>query len=273
MAALISYHRVSLGTAPTAPSASIGGTVTATETSVRKDSGYEVFDYRWVEGDGEASVEVQGESDGALVYTVTSLTVGKTTPAYPGSGTAYLVNLTQVAQNGCYRNVAVYKKPPATVTLLKPVLWSKPGGISITSPDAGFIINPGAKIMRMASVAVSYGTTQDSTVPFSVDAWAGLTYSYVPRTEDPDNPGSYLAGEPKFAVKQLEGILATSTSDSGTDSMFNGMDCASFYYSFTASDPTTGPAGATVIQVRNSIYLTATDGTVVYRREVTTITI
>ena len=72
---------------------------------------------RYAEGNGTIDLDVQGNGDGSLIYRVTTLTAGSSTPAYPGTGTAYLVNLNNEARDGYYLNVATYHKPPATVTL------------------------------------------------------------------------------------------------------------------------------------------------------------
>lgn len=52
---LVIYNRLGLDSAPTAPSATIGGTVTLISQDQRKESGYLVYDYRWAEGEGTIS--------------------------------------------------------------------------------------------------------------------------------------------------------------------------------------------------------------------------
>lgn len=74
---LVIYRRVQLGSAPTAPDATISGTVVATGTTMREDSGYKVYDYTWAEGLGEISRDVsysqsldQGSTIGATITTI-----------------------------------------------------------------------------------------------------------------------------------------------------------------------------------------------------------
>lgn len=49
---LVLYRRTSLGTAPSAPAATIGGAVTLINSSQRNASGHIVYDYAWAEGRG-----------------------------------------------------------------------------------------------------------------------------------------------------------------------------------------------------------------------------
>lgn len=55
---LIVYRTVALGTAPSTPAATIGGTVTLISTDVRVDSGYTIYNYQWAEGLGEVSRDI-----------------------------------------------------------------------------------------------------------------------------------------------------------------------------------------------------------------------
>lgn len=97
---LVIYRKIELGGAPSSPSATIGGTVAATGTSVRKDSGYDIFDYTWAEGIGEISREtryIQSDDEGvtgATIITIrhlTPLSVSENPTANPGSMALALV--------------------------------------------------------------------------------------------------------------------------------------------------------------------------------------
>ena len=73
------YHRVALGAAPTAPSPTIGGSVTLVSQNVRKDSGYDIYDYTWAEGIGIVAERIQYRDGGLrLINREIFLTPGAT---------------------------------------------------------------------------------------------------------------------------------------------------------------------------------------------------
>ncbi len=259
LGALVVYRRVALGSAPSAPAATIGGTVTLFETNVRKDNGYEVYDYRWAEGDGQSGIETRGEPDGALLYSVTTLNAGASTPAYPGSGTAYMISLEQVPQSGHFRNQAIYKKPPATQTRNQTIEWQKPGLASFTGTQ--LTLSPPATRTLLAEVEVTYSTSQLTTVPWEVEAYASFVFSYVTSALVGGAPSQTVSGQ-----KGLAGYLSGATSVSGTNANYNGILCDSYSAVLVSSIPSSRPTGVTVLRVDNEPYLTATDGTVVWRR-------
>jgi hypothetical protein len=251
---LVVYHRVALGTAPTAPAATIGGTVTLFESSERLEAGFNVYDRRWAEGNGQASIETRADPEGALVYAVTDYNVAATTPSYPGGGTAYLINLTQVKDGGYFRNTAVYKKPPASQTRRQTIEWQKPGLASFTSNQ--LTLSPPTTRTLLGSVAVTYSTTQDTTAPFEVEAYSSLVETWVPTD----------TGIAQSRQRGLGGYLAGSSSISGTNSNYNGVLCDSWSAVLVSSIPSTRPTGTVLLRVDNDPYITATDGTtVVYR--------
>lgn len=254
--ALVTYHRVEFGAAPATPSATIGGTVTLFDSSVTHRDGFDVYDYRWVEGDGQSSITTDGEADGALNYTVVTLTAAAATPAYPGGGTAYLVRLTQQPQNGYFQNTAVYKKPPATQTFNKKINFTKPGSAAIGGSPIQFTLSSQVTMTLLASVEVSYSTSQISDTPFTVSAWATFYESYTPTD----------TGIAVSSVKSLGGYLAGASGSSGTNSVYNGILCDEWSYQLGSSTPSSFSSGAKVLDVDNDPYLVATDGTVVYRR-------
>ncbi len=270
-AALVVYHRVALGSAPTTPSATIGGTVTVFDTSVRKADGYEIFDYRWAEGDGQSSIETRGEPDGALLYSVTTFTAAAATPAYPGGGTAYLLSLEQSPQGGYFRNQAVYKKPPADQTRRQTVEWQRPGFAGFSGTQLS--LSPPITIALLASIEVTYSTSQDTTVPWALTGFAGFVYSYVTSPLKADGTkavGTETIVTPSQAVsgqKGLGGYSGFATSVSGTNALYNGVLCDSYLAVIVSSTPfDEPPTGLTVLKNDNEPYLTATDGTVVWRR-------
>lgn len=255
-AALVTYHRVALGAAPSAPAATIGGTVTLFEDSVTNSDGYQIFSRRWAEGDGQSSISTQGQSDGALIYTVVTQSAAASTPAYPGSGTAYLVALDQKADGGYFTNRATYHKPPATVTLSQQTNFENPGTAAFTGSPPQLVITQQVTQTILADMEVSYDTSQVTDTPFSVEAYAALYYTYVPTD----------TGIAVQAQQALGGCLAGASSISGTG-VFNGVDCSAYEAVLVSSIPSAFPGGVLVLHVDNEIYLTAIDGTVVFRRK------
>lgn len=274
--ALVIYHRIALGSAPSTPSATIGGTVTLFETATRNADGYEIFERRWAEGDGQASITTRGEQDGAIVYTVTDYSVAASTPAYPGSGSNTLVSLTQKPEGGYFVNTATYVKWPATVTFRKMMSFLYPGLAAFSGAPVLFNMTPPVTMSILASVEVSYDTSQITTTPWTVESWAKLNTQWIPYTNPgvSPTPGSPPAdtttGPPQGNSESLGGYIAGASGISDTDEFFNGVFVATYSATLSASTPSARPTGSTTIAVDNDPYLVSTSGTVVYRRMVTT---
>ena len=256
--ALVTYRRTSLGTAPTAPTATIGGTVTLFETNVEGEEGYQKYDYRWSEANGQSSITKRAEADGAILYEVVTNTATATTPSYPGSGSGYLIDLENTLRDGYYVNRATYKKAPPTITLYRRVKFRYPGYINILTP-AGLQYVPPVDLDILATEVISYATSPDMTAPFTVKAYASVNINYVPTPALPavssqEGSGGYLSG---------------ATSNSGTSSTFNGIQCDSWAYSIASSTPSSPPTGSTLIDNENDIYLTDLSGNIVYRNRKT----
>jgi len=253
------YNKRSINAVPAAPSPSIGGTVVPIKTSVRNGAdgtaGTVIYDYQWAEGNGIISNKSQTREDGSIVYTVVELDAAAMTPAYPGAGTAYLVALDQDARDGHYVNTATYIKPPATVTLKKIVSFKMPGLAQFSGNN--LIITPPSDRTLEANQEISYDTTQNADVPYSVLFGAYLRESYI-RTNN-NSVGEYRNDTLSYIVADADGI-------SGTNDYYNGVLCDEFEATLNSSSPTARPSGATVIDKDNSIYLMALDGTIVYRR-------
>lgn len=277
VAALVVYHRIQFGSAPSAPSATIGGTVTLFEDSTRNEDGFIVYERRWAEGDGQNSISTEGQADGALDYTVTTFTAAASTPSYPGSGTAYLVRLTQSAENAYSRNVALYRKPPATVTFKKQINFTKPGSVEFTGSPPQLVIKSQVTMTLLADAAVSYSTSQTTTAPFTVSLYAAYYANWIPYANPGPSPtpGSPPADPTTSAPRQEQasygGYLAGASGISGTDDFFNGVFCQEYQAQLLSSDPSSFATPATyTLAVDNDPYLVDTSGTVVFRRTTTT---
>jgi hypothetical protein len=258
--ALVRYRIVGLGTAPSTPSATIGGTVVLVESEVRNENGWLVYDYRWAEGNGQTNITTRGESDGALLYEVTTNTAAASTPAYPGSGTAYLIDLQQTQGPGYVVNRATYKKPPTGIALLRRIKFSMPGQIELTSPNPGWVFVPPVNMDILATQTYTYPTTQVSTTPFTIKAWAAINYGYTPVGSSVGVGGQ----------QGCTGYLSGATGGSGGSATFNNIPVSAYSYTIAGSTPSSPPSGPTPIDVENRVYLVSTAGTIVYESIVTT---
>ena len=255
--ALVVYHRVAYGAAPTTPSSTIGGTVTLFDSSVTQQDGYVRYDYRWIEGNGQSDYTVEGESDGALTYVVVEFADAPGVPSYPGTGTAYNIRLQQKTNAGYFTNIAVWKKPPADRTFLKIHNFEMPGAAYFTvGPDA-LILQPPTQMKLLADYEVTYDVTQISDVPFSVQAGATVSGFFTPTDTGIANPiqtglGDYLAG-------------ASSVTGAG-GTTYNGILCDEYNVVLISSIPSAFPGGTLVIDTDNDPYLTDINGVMVFRR-------
>lgn len=274
VAALIVYHRIALGTAPTTPSATIGGTVTLFENTTIQEDGYVKYDYRWAEGDGQHSITTEGQGDGALDYTITTFTLAASTPAYPGGGTGYLIQLNQVAENAYSRNVAVYRKAPATVAFRKTMDFQMPGLAYLVGSQ--LVLSPPVNQTILATVTVSYSTSQTTTAPFSITEPASFYDSYVPYLNPGASPTPGVpptdtsTAAPQASQRGLGGYIAGATSSGGADDFYNGVFCETFSYTLVNSVPSSRPTGATTLRVDNDDYIFDLSGTKVFRVTVVT---
>jgi len=69
---LIAYHKVGLGSVPSTPTATIGGTVSLISSDTRNSDGYVVYDYRWVEAYGVIHKVTRDVGNGLRMETWTS---------------------------------------------------------------------------------------------------------------------------------------------------------------------------------------------------------
>jgi len=228
--------------------------------------GYRVWTGSYARGTGTVINDVTGRSDGSIAYVVTTLSATATTPSNPSGGTAYLTDLTNAIGDGFYTNRAVYIKLPATVTLKQPFTFNMPGTAIFDTGLGGdnLLLSPSKQIPLLADAEVSYDTTQLDTAHYFVEFGVYYQLAFVREGQ--------TAGE--FIDQSFSNYVSSGGSVSGTaPDAFNGIVCESYSASLSASSPTARPSGLTVIAApQNEIYLTATDGTVIYRRTVLTYT-
>lgn len=118
---LVLYRITRLGSAPSAPTATIGGTVTATATLVRQEDGFPLYDYQWAEGFGEIErrTEYLDSADagttGRTRVTIRHLTAtGASDPTSAPSGTVK-VSAENTAQDGYLLWTVIYGKGAGTI--------------------------------------------------------------------------------------------------------------------------------------------------------------
>lgn len=73
---LVVYSVTALGAAPAQPASTIGGTVVQISSSLRHDSGYDIYDYQWAEGYGIISERIAVRDGGLRIQAFTSLSAG-----------------------------------------------------------------------------------------------------------------------------------------------------------------------------------------------------
>lgn len=233
----------------TADPTSLGGSINIGATYVCQD-GYKLWTSVYAKGTGTADSRDVGREDGSFVYYRTTLSATASTPSTPAG--ARLIDLDQSPQAGFFVNRAVFVKPPATNTFRRTGKFEVPGLAYFVGTD--LILQPPTTRNLLFSIEVSYATAQDTTAPFTVNTWGGFTETYIPTA----------SGQPINRQIGLNGYLCTGTTISGSGT-YKGVAVDSYSAQRFASDPTSIPTGSTLLSVDNEPYLTALDGTIIYK--------
>lgn len=225
---------------------------------VSYDAGYTLWTSKSGFGGGSSiEVSVTGQEDGALIYTVSQNdATGTLIPAYPGTGTAYNIKTTHARDNGFWRNSAVWHKLPATDTFPQTTQFEKPGNATFSGGDPQLVLRAPVTLTLLADMEVSYDETKITDVPFSVLAPATFYESYTPTD----------TGIAVNSTQAMGRYLAGASGISGTNSPYNGILCDVWSATLGSSTPSSFSLDLKVLYVKNEIYLTDVDGTVVYRR-------
>jgi hypothetical protein len=314
------YRKTSLGAVPSTPASSIvGGTVQLLSSTVREDSGFQVYEYAWAEGLGEISRQIEtrfngaqtvtnirhltnlatttqptsaagvivsqvytneegyrawtvtwssvttttintatvGQDDGSIVTTVTAVSQTGATPSGP-AGT-YLVRLTEEKGSGVVTTTALYQAVPPNHTEPVQVRYRKPGLALAANPPS---LQPAVTKDLLGSNSITYSTTPTTTTPYTITNYAQIYETYKRK---PDNK--------QFSnIKPLEGFVGSSSS-TGSNVQYAGVDVVTYAVSVFGSNPTTPPSGNIVIEVRCRPYLTDVNGVIVYKNEVISATV
>jgi hypothetical protein len=249
---LAAHSNVSLAVAPTTPSAVISGTITNVSQRQRIESGVTIYDYEWIEVAGDTvNVSTQVRVDGSIVYGISQIGTTQTTPAYPGTGTGYLVDTGYDRGSAFYTNRATYIKLPANYDFPKTVRFTVPGLATAANPPT--FIPPITRTLS-ATVYVSFSTTKNADVPYTVTNYASLSVNF--KRKDNDLQVS--------KIEALDGYLGSSSAV-GSNTTFAGIDVYTYAVTVSGSTPTARPTGVTILETDCEKYLTDTSGTTVWR--------
>ncbi len=246
------HQTTSLAVAPSNPSLVISGTLVNVSQKQRQDSGLIIYDYEWVEVvTSTVSLTTRAREDGSLVYGISVSSTTQSTPAYPGTGTGYLVDDSYERNNGYYINKATYIKAPDSYDFPKQISYTIPGLAVAANPPT---YDPPISKNLMATAYVTYSTTKTTDVPYKVDNYAQLRINYKRK----DDQKQYST------VKSLDGYVGNS-SFVGSNITFAGVDVDTVAVTVTGASPTAKPSGLTILAVDCEKYLTTTSGTTVWR--------
>jgi hypothetical protein len=111
------YRKTSLGVAPSTPASSIvGGTVQLLSSTVREDSGFQVYEYAWAEGLGEISRQIETRFNGAQTVTNIRHLTNLATTTQPTSASGVIVSQVYTNEEG-YRAWTVTWSSVTTTTI------------------------------------------------------------------------------------------------------------------------------------------------------------
>jgi hypothetical protein len=280
------YHRVSLGSAPATPTATIGGTVNVVTQNFRKDSGYDIYDYVWAEGIGIVSERIQYRDGGIRLFNRDIfLAQGGTdysayTPTYgievdksftEGEGIRrYSVTWIQSNSGGNPLAVPVLQfvsKVPFTYPGRARAYYAPFTVGSYTSHKAyDVFMSPPVQALIDATTIVYYKATNTAPTPnytlWNPTEWATMYAKWIGWSNSPRSSVKGLTGY----IKVNAGLSGTSSA-SGTDtSVLGDRVYASTDWSITLSGGPTDPSNFTLtLNIDQVPAFTKTDGTQYYR--------
>lgn len=186
------YKTTKLGSVPTTPTATIGGTVVLIDSNTRQQDGYTLYDYTWAEGYGTITSETDSRNQGKLkVYHIVSLGVDPSTPSATIGGTVVLIENATREESG----VTIYDKRWAEgYGVIEKHLQMRDGGLRLEtwvsiggSYDASFMQPAGILMMKdnqesdgmtRWTVTCMQGATggNPTSYSYSTEAWGKFSY-------------------------------------------------------------------------------------------------
>lgn len=241
----------------TDPTTAPSGTVKVSSSRVLQD-GYALWTVAYAKGVGVVETTETGRDDFSIIYTVTELDDTDSTPAYPGGGTAALTGLTHEQASGYWINRATYLKMPPDTTFGKRVQFPIPGVASFSGTN--LILTPPVTRNILADVAVTYATSQLSPTLWDIESYCSFYDVYTPTD----------TGIAQNTAQGLGGYVSTGYSLSSLGpGVYKGVPCDSYAAEISTSTPSAPPSGPTTLDADNDPYVTDINGTVYYRRTVT----
>lgn len=302
---LVLYRTVKLGSAPSAPTPTISGTVTALATDVRQEAGHVVYDYRWAEGLGVVAEQKITRNDGLMewhqtIFSADTLPITASTfdTAWKPTANAVLLRLSSRLAEGhaitdaAWMVAADGSTAPtgASVATEIYVPFHYPGrakyfsqsvtvgGTATTCHDV--FLSPPVTSLVLATKTISYQTGA------TIGALANTLW----------NPTDYCTLIAKFGawgpaprsiVKALEGYTAVNAGSSGTAGV-SGLDTSvlgervyggaagTTQWSISLSGGPTSPNGSTTYTLHAEVepepVFIKYDGTKYYRKIIVTAT-
>jgi hypothetical protein len=192
---LIAYHKVGLGSVPSTPTATIGGTVTLISSDSRNSDGYVVYDYRWVEANGVIDKRIQQRNGGLRIETWTS--IGTTYASGTMQPVGILLTKDEQQADGykqftvsCMQNYAggadVTSTALVTTTTKQPFRYpGRAKAYTASFPALGFtayahdvFLSPPVEVLVDASVIISYQTS-NSLGSLPANLWNPTSWATV----------------------------------------------------------------------------------------------
>lgn len=263
---LVIYHKASLGAVPSTPAATIGGSVVLVSSDSRNADGYIVYDYRWAEGYGVVSDQKIERNDGLMEWRRTILT-SDTLPVTASSfdttwrptTNAVMLSVGSRYADGYTMNDAVWMlsadgvsaPTSATVTVPKTVSFTVPGLAVAANPPS---FSPPITRRLSATSYTTYSTSTNTDSPYSIVSYAQFSESFT-LLEDLKQYNT---------ITSKDGYVGSS-SFTGSNTTYRGLDVTSVATSVYGSNPTSLPSGLTVLDADSEVAFVKYDGTKYYR--------
>ncbi len=282
---LIVYHKVALGSVPSTPIASIGGTVVSISQNQRNENGYVIYDYTWAEGIGIVSEKIQYRDGGLRLLNRDILTASGS--AYSAAFVPFYgieVDSSFVELDGIRRYSVTWIQSnsggdPLTLPVTQfnsMVPFTYPGrakayyvsfttGAYTSHRAYDVFLSPPVQCLVEATTIVYYkasnGIPSTSFTLWNPKEWATMYAKWVAWSDSPRSKVEGLRGY----IKVNTGLNGTSTS--ATDrSVFGDRVYANTDFSIVLSGGPSDPGGTTVtLSVEQVPAFVKTDGTQYYR--------
>ena len=230
------YHRVALGTAPSAPAATISGVVSLISDDTREDSGVTIYDRTWAEGFGVIAKRTQARDGGLRLETWESLGGASYDDSYM-KPTGILMAKDHDDLDGVTRwTVTCMQKSDGTtvdtavaLTFEDYVEFTYPGRAKIFYKDGSYLsitrrsyelfLEPPVASLILATVKVSYTTADDALETLAETLWNPIGNASVFA-----NWVEAATGAPKSRVEGLRGYRSVDDTEITVTAGGSGYD-------------------------------------------------